>query len=359
MDANIERLKARLHERGVRLNPHLKTAKSVDVATRAMESLGGPCTVSTLREAEEFAAAGVRDILYAVGIAPQKLERVARLRSGGVDLKIILDSREQAAAVASFSRSASHRLPVLIELDTDGHRAGVRPEDDLLLDIGRAIHDNGAELRGVLTHAGDSYNCGSEEALIAIAEQERAGALIAARRLRDAGLPCPIVSIGSTPTAHYVQDLAGITEVRAGVFVFFDLLMANLGVCSLDDIAISVLSTVIGRQARTGHLLIDAGWMAMSQDRSTASQDTDYGHGLVCDEDGRPYEDLVIVQANQEHGVVGLRPGSSARIPPLDVGTRVRVLPNHACATAAQHARYHVIQPGRADLAVWDRFGGW
>src|SRR5262249_46879870 len=158
------------------------------------------------------------------------------------------------------------------------------------------------------THAGDSYNRPGKEALVAIAEQERAGAVYAAETLRSSGLPCADVSIGSTPTAHFAERLSGITDVRAGVFVFFDLLMVGLGGWSVDDIALTVLATVIGGRRDSGRILIDAGWMAMSQDRSTASQSVDYGYGLVCDLDGRPFDDLIVVEANQEHGVVALRP---------------------------------------------------
>src|SRR5262245_13807751 len=75
MDRNIARLKQHLHRLGVGLRPHLKTSKSIDIAHRLMATPAGPATVSTLKEAEEFAAAGVRDILYAVGIAPAKLDR--------------------------------------------------------------------------------------------------------------------------------------------------------------------------------------------------------------------------------------------------------------------------------------------
>jgi D-serine deaminase-like pyridoxal phosphate-dependent protein len=121
-----------------------------------------------------------------------------------------------------------------------------------------------------------------------------------------------------------------------------------------------VLATVIGHQRDKGWILVDAGWMAMSRDRGTAKQDVDQGYGLVCDRDGRPYGDLVLVDANQEHGIIALRPGASGALPDLAVGDRVRILPNHACATGAQHDRYHVVRGGSdAAEAVWPRFGGW
>ena len=360
MERNIARLRTRLDGLGVALRPHLKTAKSVDVARRVMTSPAGPATVSTLKEAEQFVAAGVRDIIYAVGIAPAKLPQVLALRAKGADVAVVLDTVEQAQAVALASRSAGTRIPALIEIDCDGHRSGVLPTDkQRLVEIGRALAD-GAELRGVLTHAGGSYTARGAEALRQCAEVERRSVVDAAAILREAGLACPVLSVGSTPTAHSATDLTGVTEVRAGVFMFFDLVMAGVGVCQVEDIAVSVLATVIGHQREKGWILVDAGWMAMSQDRGTRKQAIDQGYGLVCDTAGVPYADLIVADANQEHGIITVRPGSGGVLPDLAIGDRVRILPNHACATSAQHRGYHVVH-GSSDKveAEWPRFGGW
>lgn len=358
MDANIERLANHLDRLCVPLRPHLKTAKSIEIARRLMASESGPATVSTLQEAEEFAAAGVRDILYAVGIAPAKLNRVIALRKQAVDLSIVVDNVDQARAVAEKCRTSGLSLPTLIEIDADGHRAGIQPGDPLLVEIAGILQEGGAEPRGVMTHAGGSYDARSERELVAAAEQERAAAVKCAQQLRAAGYAAPVVSVGSTPTAHFARDLTGVTEVRAGVFVFFDLVMAGIGVCSIEDIAISVLASVIGQQRAKRQILVDAGWMAMSRDRGTANQPVDHYYGVVCDASGRPYPDLIMRSANQEHGILELRPGSSAKLPELPVGSLVRILPNHACATAAQHNHYNVILDG--EIAQWPRIpSGW
>lgn len=361
MDRNIARLERRMGELGVTLRPHVKTGKSVDIARRMFENGAGPITVSTLREAEAFAEAGFRDILYAVGIAPQKLDRVAALRRRGVDLCVILDSREQAVAVAGLSRQLGDRMPVLVEIDCDGHRGGLLPDDFTIVEIARILEQGGAELRGVLVHAGESYYCRTAEALAAAAENERAVAVAAAELLRSAGFASPVVSVGSTPTAHFARNLDGVTEVRAGVFVFFDLVMLGIGVCTLDDIAISVVATVIGHRPEKGWILTDAGWTAMSRDRGTSSQAVDQGYGLVASMSGELYDDLIMVDASQEHGTLAIRPGSGAMLPELAVGTRVRIFPNHACATSEQHDQYMVTQGGSDALvtAVWPRIRGW
>jgi D-serine deaminase-like pyridoxal phosphate-dependent protein len=359
--SNIQRLNDHLSKFDVSLRPHLKTTKSVEVARMVIRQPTGPATVSTLKEAEQFAAAGITDLLYAVGVAPGKLDRVCKLRKAGVDLTIILDSVAQASSVATKSRESGIAIPALIEIDCDGHRSGVKPGDTKsLIEIGETLVAGGAELRGVLTHAGGSYSAGNRDMLLQCAEAERAAVVDAAMTLRTAGLPCGVVSMGSTPTAHVVQDLSGVTEVRAGVFVFFDLVMAGIGVCSVDNIALSVLTTVIGHQVDKGWILADAGWMAMSRDRGTAKQAVDQGYGVVCNVWGEPIEDLIMIDANQEHGVIALRQGANRPLPDLPVGTRLRILPNHACSTGAQHDRYYVVSRDSLEIeAEWPRFSGW
>ncbi len=165
-----------------------------------------------------------------------------------------------------------------------------------------------------------------------------------AQRLRAADLPVDTVSVGSTLTAHAAEDLTGVTELRAGNYVFFDLVMA--GVCDIDDLALPVVVTVIGHRPEYGWILTDGGWMAMSHDRGTAAQQTDQGYGLATDLDGNPIHGLVMTAASQEHGTLTARDG--ADLPDLPVGTRLRILPNHARATAAQHHGYHVIDGPRS-----------
>ena len=356
---NGERMRARATQLGVTIRPHLKTAKSVDAAKSILGTPPGPATVSTLKEAEVFGAAGFTDLLYAVCISPQKLGRVDQIRQSGVDLKIILDSVEAAQAVAAHGKRTGAPLPVLIEIDVDDHRSGVRWTDRENLRGIAAVLADGADLRGIMCHAGESYDLHDPQALSEAAAAERSRMLTAAESLRAAGFACPIVSVGSTPTALSAPNYDGITEVRAGVYMFFDLTQVGIGICAMEDIALSVLATVIGHQKDKNWIITDAGWMALSADRSTQSQAVDQYYGLVCDPEGQTYGDLVVLRANQEHGILAIRPGSNAKLPELRVGDRVRILPNHACATAAQHDCYHVLDGGGAITATWPRFRGW
>lgn len=356
MERNIFRARSRLEALGVPLRPHVKTAKCLPIIRQMMGDAWGPATVSTLKEAEVLADAGVRDILYGVGIAPGKLGRVRQLRSAGVDLAVTLDTLEQARAVCEASQGAP--IPVLIEIDSDGHRGGLRPNDPLLTQIAQALQEGGAMVRGVMTHAGGSYEHPGPEALAGMAEQEREAAVAAAAAIRAARIACPTVSVGSTPTALFARSLSGVTEVRIGVFVFFDLVMHSLGVCTLDEIAISVLATVIGYQRDKGWLLTDSGWAAMSSDRgSPRNQEPSYGQ--VCDLSGRPYPDLILGSVNQEHGIARLRTNSCSTLPDLPVGTKVRILPNHACATATSFDEYVMLDAASDVLERWPRFRGW
>jgi len=360
MDGNIERMRNQLARLGVAFRPHVKTSKSIDVTRRTLGAQTGPITVSTLKEAEYFAGFGFTDILYAVGITPNKLQHVFDLRARGVALTVILDSIEMAEALAADATQRNASLDVMIEIDCDGHRSGVQPGSDDLLQIARRLADGKLTLKGVITHAGNSYSCKSTAEIAAMSRQERDAAVACAQRLRQQGFRCPEVSVGSTPTAYFADDLAGVTEVRAGVFVFGDLVMSGLGVVRPQDIAVSVLTSVVGHQKEKGWTIVDAGWMAMSRDRGTSRQRVDQGYGLVCTLEGEILEDIVMVDANQEHGVIAHRSGDPKKTPDFPVGTLLRILPNHACATCAQHDRYQVVdRQGLQVNQVWPRLQGW
>ena len=359
MRRNIQRMVDHVGSLGGVLRPHVKTHKSADVHAELVAAGGTRgVTVSTLAEARYFFEQGERDILYAVGITPNKLEPVADLMRRGADLKIILDSETMAALVCARGVELGLCFDVLIELDVDDHRAGVDPASPELLEIARALDGQGARLRGVMTHAGGSYDCSSVEAIRSVAARERDLSVAASNRLREAGYAVEIVSIGSTPTVSFVDHLEGITEVRAGVYVFHDLVQAGLGVCRREDIAISVLGSIIGHQSSKGWTLTDAGWMAVSRDRGTASQEEDFGYGQVLDLNAEPVGNLVLSAANQEHGIITAGPGNVVPHEVPAIGELVRILPNHACATAAQFDHYVVVEDGVV-VGRWPRIRGW
>jgi D-serine deaminase-like pyridoxal phosphate-dependent protein len=188
-----------------------------------------------------------------------------------------------------------------------------------------------------------------------IAEAERAAVTLAAERLRQAGFPVAIVSAGSSPTARHAENLAGVTEIRAGVYMFGDLFQAEIETHGPDAIAVTVLASVIGRRA--GRVLVDAGALALSKDRSTQAAPRDYGFGLALDIAGRAsYGQAIVQQAYQEHGVIACDPNRPIDLP---VGGKLRIAPNHTCMTAAAHDRYFVVDGDQQVAAVWHRVNGW
>lgn len=354
LQANLDRMSRTVAAHGVALRPHMKTAKSIDVARLAMASrdavIGG-ITVSTLAEAEYFAAHGITDILYAVGITPQKLAQVAALNANGAAIIVITDDADMASAIAS------HPTPpqTLIELDCGEARGGIAPDDPALLDLAARL---GPALAGVLTHAGHSYAGRTPADMRTIAEAERQTALRAVTRLHAAGFATPIISVGSSPTALHAATLDGVSETRPGVYMFGDLFQAQIGTNARDGLALTVLTSVIGRRPAERRILVDAGALALSKDRSTQAVPQDYGFGLALDLNGQPsLGHSLVTRANQEHGVIDLDPG--ADLPALPIGTKLRIAPNHACLTAAAHDRYYVVDGSTTVQAIWPRVNGW
>ena len=359
METNARRFLDIAKRHGVILRPHLKTAKSIEVARRVTDpEAGSPITVSTLAEAEYFAGAGFNDILYAVGLAPNKLTRAARVvLEHGAALKLVTDNVLLAKAAAAYAEREGVDFEFLIEIDCGDRRAGLLPHSEELLTVAQVLGTcSRITLRGVMTHAGQSYRTKDPAEIERIAEEERAAVVCAAERLRAAGHAVDIVSLGSTPTVAFAKDLSGVTEVRSGVHVFFDLDQLGRGVCRPEDLALSVLASVIGHNRAAGTVLIDAGGLALSKDLGANTFLPDAGYGYVCDADGKRVDGLSVVGVSQEHGRVGVP--DSAWYDRLPVGSLVRVLPNHACFTAAAYPAYQVLEDGEPKT-VWTRVNGW
>jgi len=357
LEKNCAVMRDRCGALGIALRPHLKTAKSVDVARIALDGVGG-ITVSTLKEAEHFAAAGYRDILHAATIVPNKFAHAARIMDSGADLILVTDSPDVAAAASQFAAGRGITLSFLIEIDCGEHRSGLPAADCQVVALARAIGQApGLRLRGVMTHAGHSYGTADPARVPAIAAAERDAAVLAATAIRRQGIPCDIVSIGSTPTVLHADHLNGVTEARAGIYMLWDLAQLSRNMCRIGDIAVSVLASVIGHN-RAGHaIILDAGALALSKDVGANAHLPDAGYGYVCD--ARTLERLGALSVNgvhQEHGTVTI--DDEAWFTRLPVGSLVRVLPNHACITCAAYEAFDVVR-GEAVVARFPRVNGW
>ena len=359
MQANINTMASHLARHGVALRPHLKTCKNIDIARSILDPRSGGATVSTLSEADYFFEHGINDLLYAVGIAPGKLRSVADRIAIGMQLTLVLDHPDTARAVVAARNEFGCAYRLLLEIDCDGQRAGFKPESAELIEAAGILIDGGCEVAGVMVHAGGSYQCRDTRCIQDMAAHERTSAVLAAERLRTAGHPVEVVSVGSTPTATFAENFEGVTEVRAGVHVFQDLVMAGLGVCRIDDIALSVLTEVIGHRSEIGQLVVDAGWMALSRDRGRAPAAPDRGYGLVRGLDNEDLGEMIVHGTNQEHGLIGRSDNAPVDLDQYPIGTRLRILPNHACATAAQHNGYWLIEDKHTDPKWLARCAGW
>jgi D-serine deaminase-like pyridoxal phosphate-dependent protein len=360
LEANAAAMAARLEKHQVTLRPHLKTAKSADVAavTRKHGAVG--IAVATLKEAEYFAQQGYSDLQYPVCITPDKYHRAAALVRQGASLGLILDSLETARTLSSFAEHEGIRLKVYLEVDCGEHRTGFSMDDpDFLVAAGVLNNSDQIDFQGVLSHGGHAYYCSSESEVRAVAEQERSIAVTAAEMLRNAGIACKEVSIGSTPTVRFSESFEGVTEVRAGVYLFGDLFQAGLHTCELNSLAISVLTTVISYNRRTQRIFVDAGGLALSKDKSRARGAPEFGYGQVASIDGELFQpQLIVADVHQEHGEISVE--ETPELQQLGIGARLRVYPNHACMTAAMYGSYHVVRGTSTEVeTIWEKTQGW
>lgn len=359
LEANAARFRDRAAQLGVALRPHLKTSKCAEVGRIAKGGGTSGFTVSTLQEAEWFAGQGFSDILYATAITPNKFDRVARINAKAPSrLCLVTDDVHMANAAVAYTEENECDFDFMIEIDCGEHRSGMSADSEDFLEIahilagGRRTH-----LKGIMTHAGHSYSTDKPDEVRIIAESERRAAIDAADRLRAAGLPCETVSVGSSPTVLWADHLDGVTEVRAGIYLFWDLAQVSRNVCSQDDIAMTVLATVIGHNRAAGSLVVDAGALAMSRDVGANALLPDVHYGHVCDPlTLARIADLSIDAVHQEHGTVKV--ADPTTFDRLAVGSVVRILPNHACMTAAPYNSFTVLSGGRI-VEEWASATGW
>ena len=353
---NAERVSSKVATLGVRLRPHVKTHKCVEVARLQTAGHTGAITVSTLAEARAFHAHGFNDITYAVPIEPGKFDEALELARACERLALITDDADTTRLLADAARRADLTLDLFLKVDSGYHRVGVEPHTPEARAIPRLIDDS-PHLRfaGLLTHAGHSYHARSPEELQTIARAERDLTVGLAEELRASGLEVPVVSIGSTPTITAAEHLRGVDEVRPGNYIFFDAFQATLGSCGFDDCALTVLASVVHRDRARRKVVTDAGAVALSKDRGPVELDSACGYGRVLDLAGRDLS-LRVGALSQEHGEIFVEDDSLFE--QLKVGARVRVLANHSCLTAAQHDFYNVVEDGRI-IDRWRIHRGW
>jgi D-serine deaminase-like pyridoxal phosphate-dependent protein len=339
LERNLQEMADLARTAGVSLRPHWKTHKCPEIARWqiAAGAVGG--TVAKASEAEVFLDAGFADLLIATPVVdPAKIERlIARARNGNVT--VLIESAEGAARWDECARRAETRVSVLLEVDSGMGRTGAAPGGaavELARDIARKP---GLRLLGVMTHAGHGYEAASPADLAAIGRAEGERLVDTARAIRGAGIDCAVVSVGSTPTIRYSARIPGVTEIRPGNYVFHDRTQTGLGVVGEERCALTVLATVVARPS-SDHVVVDAGSKTLSSDRARGGA---VGFGHVA---GRPA--LRVGRLWEEHG----RIDDAGAAADLRVGSRLRIVPNHACVAVNLHERLVAVRGGKVE-AVW------
>lgn len=341
---NCDRMRKKAAASKVIFRPHVKTHKVVEIGRMQHGGESGPITASTLAEVEHFAGAGFRDITYAVPIPPEKLERAAAVAKRIERLNILIDSFEALEAIESFGFA----FDVFLKVDCGYHRAGVDPDDPASAVLAQRLFDSRlVRFRGLLTHAGHSYAATNIGDIRAVAKQET-DALTQFREKVHLNL---MRSVGSTPTASVVHHFSDCEEVRPGNYVFYDAFQATIGSCRFEDVAVSVLATVVGSYPERQTMIVDAGALALSKDLGPDHVNPRFGFGILCDLKLKPLATMKLVSLSQEHGKI-------ATPQPFPVGTQLRIVPNHSCLTAAMYDRYHVVEGGRV-VGEWRPARGW
>jgi D-serine deaminase-like pyridoxal phosphate-dependent protein len=353
---NAARMSEIAQRNQVRLRPHIKTHKCIEVAKIQTEDHDGAVTVSTLAEARAFAEHGFNDITYAVPIDEGKFEDAIEILKSGVKLNLLTDDAETSRKLDEAAVRAGARFDVFLKIDCGYHRVGVEPNTNEAIKIPRLLTDSqNLNFAGILTHAGHSYNAHSKDEILEIARTERDSMVELAERLRAQSIEVPTVSVGSTPTMSMIDHLEGIDEIRPGNYIFFDAFQAKLGSCSVEDPALTVLTAVVHKDNARRKLVVDAGAIALSKDRGAYEIDPGCGYGQVLDLEGRE-TGMRVTELSQEHGQIKV--GDNDSFDRTNVGDRLRILANHSCLTAAQHSHYHVIENGKT-VDRWEIHRGW
>ncbi|HEX8241983.1 MAG TPA: alanine racemase, partial [Longimicrobium sp.] len=297
-------------------------------------------TVATPREAEVMAQA-VDDLLLAYPpVGRSKLERLMALPER-VRLTIGLDSREALRGLAEAARAAGRRVGVLVEFDAGMHRVGVQSPDDAVALAREAAEMEGIEYRGVMLYPGHirSHVDEQDDAIRELSAIVRR----VVDALADAGVPPEVVSGGSTPTFWRSHEIEGLTEVRPGTNIFNDRTTAEIGACGWNEVAYAVLATVVSTSV-PGQAVVDAGSKALAKEELRADGG---GYGALLER-----ADVAVKGVSEEHGLLDL---AAAEWWPR-IGQRVRVVPNHVCASVNLQERLWGIR-GDEVVAEWEVSG--
>ncbi|MEX2397997.1 MAG: alanine racemase [Balneolales bacterium] len=352
MVQNIKAMTKRAADARVNFRPHVKTHKTVEAAKLQVKGNFGGITVSTLAEAFFYSEAGFRDITYAYPITPDKFSDVQELGRRTDHFYILLDHPETLRQLEAFSIENDCRFSVFLKVDSGSSRAGVNPIEENSFLLAEAISQSrNIDFTGILSHAGHTYQCRSIEEVKEHALKEARLMESFATELERRNIPCPVISVGSTPGNVHGTCYEKINEIRPGNYVLFDKTQADIHSCTLDEVACFVMSRVIGHYPDRNRLLFDAGALALSKDQGAVHMNDRITYGHIV---GHP--DLNIVGLSQEHGIAEQEKVIDYSKYPI--GSLLKIIPNHSCLSAALFPEYQVEENG-VIVDVWKPVRGW
>jgi D-serine deaminase-like pyridoxal phosphate-dependent protein len=331
VERNLDRMQSAVAASGLRLRPHAKTHKSIELAKRQIA--GGAIGICCAKpgEAEVFAEGGIDNIRLPYPLNPVNAERVIELLDR-TRLSFIVDDLEIARGWSRAMIQAGRQVDVLVKVDVGFHRCGIDPSrEDAAETVARVAGLEGLRFCGLLSHAGHGYGARSSAELCRMAEMEAETLASLRDRLHGLGVEVAEISVGATPTARFSVKQPGITELRPGNYIYFDRTQVGLGAADWNDCALSVLARVVSKPA-ADRIILDSGSKTLTNDLARGFEPAP-GHGTALTAvQGEQVPDLrlVIDRLSEEHANVRVSGGAH----PLSVGDLVRIIPNHSCVVA-------------------------
>lgn len=319
----------------VNYRPHIKTHKSIEIAKKQIELGAVGVTVAKVGEAEVMAHGGIKDILIAYPISsPSQFKRIMNLLDHAT-ITVAVDSIEQASLLHDFFKDHDKTLDVWIKVNSGLNRCGVESNEEVIKLAQYVKKLSTLSLTGIFTHAGHSYAATTEEQLNTIAEEEARAVLTSVALCEDVGIYITHRSIGSTPTFRIAGKMEGITEIRPGNAVFYDMVQVGLHVAQKDQCALTVLASVVS--VKENRIIIDAGSKTLALDQGAHGNQSIVGHGYIIE-----YPQLIIDRLSEEHGIIPINKKTN-----LQLNDPIRIIPNHACTVANLFDSYVLHRDGK------------
>lgn len=316
MNANLDRGAAYARTHGLLLRPHIKTHKSPILAREQLRRGATGVTCATPFEAEVMSGVTEDVLVMYPPVGAQRAARLAQLAER-VRLTVALDSEKAASDLSRAAIDVGSRVRVLVEIDAGMHRVGVQSSSEAVALAKRVAALPALEVVGIAFYPGHVRGPVGEHAQ-QLAALTRLVAETKSAFERE-GMTLHVVSAGSTPTLWQTHEIAGVTEMRPGTYIFNDRTTSQIGACAPEDCALTVLATVVSTSV-AGQAVVDAGAKALGREPMRGG--TDDGFACLWNDPG-----VVVKSMSEEHGILDLSRSSWRP----QVGERVRVVPNHVC----------------------------